>query len=144
MSGNPKGKPAGTLNRKTKVAIALDSRAEAVATAVVDAALDGDMQAARLVLERVQPPKRPEGNRVNFKFDADTSMAEQARQVLAAMACGDIEVEIGQIFLNSLSTAAGIFEHSELAQRISELESAARAGAETQGILGKVLQETAA
>lgn len=140
VSGNPAGKPPGTLNRKTLVAQALDARAESVATAVVDKALEGDMQAARLVLERVHPPKRPAGNRVNFKFDPDTSMAQQARQVLAAMACGDIEVEIGQIFLNSLSTAAGIFEHDELSKRITELESAARAGAEAQGVLGKVMQ----
>lgn len=139
QSGNPNGRPLGAKNKKTLVGEALEKRAEAVADAVVDAALGGDMQAARLVLERVQPPKRAEGTRVQFKLDPAASLSEQARQVLTAMAGGEVDVEVGQIFLNSLSTYAGLREHDELASRIGALEQNAQASATAQGVLGRVM-----
>lgn len=140
QSGNPAGKAKGTLNKKTLVAKALDERAEDVAKAMIAKALEGDTSAGRLVLERVQAPKRSEGTRVNFQLNTDASVADQARQVLAAMASGEVDVEIGQIFLNSLSTFSGLIEHTELAKRITELEANARAGAAAQDVLGRVMQ----
>lgn len=134
------GRPKGSLNKRTKVGLALDAAAEDVTKAVIAAAKGGDMQAARLCLERIEPPKRPEGNRVNFKLDTDAPISQQSRQVLAAMACGEVEVEIGQIFLNSLSTHAGLIEHDELSKRITELEFAAKADASAQGVLGCVMR----
>jgi len=140
QSGNPSGKVKGTLNKKTKVAIALDAASEDVAKAMIAKALEGDTAAGRLVLERVQPPKRPEGTRAQFKLDPNASLTEQARQVLTAMAAGEVDVEVGQIFLNSLSTYAGLREHDELAARIGALEQNAQASATAQGVLGKVMQ----
>ena len=55
-SGNPAGKPRGTKNKIERPIIALmGQHAEAVAQRVIDEALAGDLQAARLVLERVSP-----------------------------------------------------------------------------------------
>ena len=105
-------------------------------------ALEGDTAAGRLVLERVQPPKRAEGTRVQFKLDPAANLSEQARQVLTAMAGGEVDVEVGQIFLNSLSTYAGLREHDELASRIGALEQNAQASATAQGVLGRVMHTT--
>jgi Family of unknown function (DUF5681) len=143
-SGNPGGRPPGTKNKKTLVGAALEARAEDVAKAVVAAAIDGDMQAAKLVLERIKPPLRNEGPRVQFALNTEgTTLSEQARQVLTAMASGDVDIDSGQIFLNCLSTYAGLREHDELANRISNLEESALAAATAGGLLGKVMQQAA-
>jgi hypothetical protein len=56
QSGNPKGRPPGSRNRVTLVALAaMEEGAEAIARKVVDMAKEGDMSAARLVIERLVP-----------------------------------------------------------------------------------------
>lgn len=49
-SPNPAGRPKGIVDRRQKVQVALMDDAPAIARVVIDAALDGDMQAASLVL----------------------------------------------------------------------------------------------
>jgi hypothetical protein len=59
QSGNPKGRPAGSRNRVTIVALAaMEEGADAIARKVVGMAKAGDMSAARLVLERLVPPAK--------------------------------------------------------------------------------------
>jgi hypothetical protein len=64
--GNP-GKPRGARRRISRQAEALfkDECAE-VARVVVDAAKNGDMTAARLVLERVAPPRKGSAVEIGF------------------------------------------------------------------------------
>jgi Family of unknown function (DUF5681) len=61
QSGNPAGKKQGTRHRLTQLAEKLmQADAEAVVLAVVAKARDGDMGAAKFVLDRVLPaPPRP-------------------------------------------------------------------------------------
>src|SRR5260370_80064 len=63
QSGNPAGRPRGARNRATVLAEKLmQDDIEDVVRAVVDAAKERDMTAAKLVLERVAP--RPKGRAV--------------------------------------------------------------------------------
>ena len=55
-SGNPKGRPAGALNRTTRAAQSLlDGEAEAITRTAIDKAKQGDGLALRLCLERLLP-----------------------------------------------------------------------------------------
>ena len=55
-SGNPAGKPKGTRHRATQMAEKLmENDATDVVNAVITAAKQGDMVAARLILERIAP-----------------------------------------------------------------------------------------
>ena len=83
QSGNPAGRKPGTKTKRTLVGEAFEKRCEAVAEAVVTAAIAGDMQAAKLCIERVQPPLRNEGPRVKFTFDHSKSLTGQAQDVVA-------------------------------------------------------------
>lgn len=144
-SGNPGGRPKGSLNKRTKVAIALDAAAEDVTKAVIAAAKDGDMQAAKLCLDRIQPPLRNEGPRVQFEYDRTAPLVEQAQQVFTAIAKGECDVDTGKILIECLTAFARLKEVDDLAIRVSQLEEAALAGAATQGVLGRVmLKEPAA
>ena len=58
-SGNPLGRPKGSRNKTTMAVEALlDGEAETIARKAVEKALEGDMAALRLCLERVLPPRR--------------------------------------------------------------------------------------
>lgn len=58
QSGNPKGRPIGSRNKKNIIAEEFAKDGSAVARVVMDAALAGDMQAANMVLQRLSPPLR--------------------------------------------------------------------------------------
>src|SRR5690606_39812866 len=68
-SPNPAGRPRGVLDKRTKVSQALADDAPAIARVVIDAALEGDMQAASLVLSRIAPTLRAQSQPVSFDFD---------------------------------------------------------------------------
>lgn len=59
QSGNPAGKPKGARHRATEMVEALLSgEAGEIARAVVEKAKEGDMTAARIVLDRIAPPRK--------------------------------------------------------------------------------------
>jgi hypothetical protein len=125
QSGNPVGRKPGTKNRRTLVGEALEARSEDVAKAVIAAALDGDMQAAKLVLERVKPPLRDEGPRVKFTFDPSMSLTAQAQHVLQVCAEGEMDVDTCKVLLGCITALGGLMQTDELAARIAALEAAA-------------------
>ncbi|MEN1451324.1 DUF5681 domain-containing protein, partial [Pseudomonas aeruginosa] len=64
VSGNPRGRPVGSRNKKNVIADELAKEGSAVARVVMDAALAGDMQAANMVLQRLSPPLRARAEKV--------------------------------------------------------------------------------
>lgn len=139
QSGNPNGRPLGAKNKKTLVGEALEKRAEAVADAVVNAALEGDMQAAKLVLERIKPPLRNEGPRVEFDLDPDKPLAAQGQQVLVAVATGKLDPALGKMLIDCLSAVGGLREHDQFGERLAQLEREVRDN-RNAGAPGAVLQ----
>jgi len=122
QSGNPAGKAPGTLNKKTRVSLALDAAAEDVTHAVIEAARNGDIAAARLVLERVKPPLRPQAELVEFDLDPTAPLSTQAQAVLSAVAQGKLNVDHGKVLIDCLASAAGLRQVDDLAARIAALE----------------------
>ncbi|MBC8240978.1 MAG: hypothetical protein H8E30_10955, partial [Alphaproteobacteria bacterium] len=54
MSGNPKGRPKGSKNKATLLAMSiLDEEAEKITRAIVQKAVNGDESAMRLCFERL-------------------------------------------------------------------------------------------
>src|SRR5437764_9776724 len=85
-SGNPAGRPRGARNRTTLAAEALlEGQAEAITAKVVDMALDGDLTAARMCLDRVLPIRRE--RRVCFNLQ-DINSAENVVNAMRAIAGG--------------------------------------------------------
>ena len=124
QSGNPNGRPKGSRNRVTLVALAaMEEGADAIARKVVDLAKEGDISAARLVIERLVPVAK---ERPIFLSLPDTGSAEGVAQAQAAILQA---VAAGDILLGEAATLAGIvearrkaLETQELEQRISALE----------------------
>lgn len=123
QSGNPSGRPKGILDRRTKVTQALLGDAPAIARVVVEAALDGDLQAASLVLSRCAPALRPETYPVQFPFDASAPIAEQIEQVLQAMAAGAVSPDVAKQIIDAIGTLSSARAVEELEARIITLEA---------------------
>ena len=123
-SGNPSGKPKGARHKTTLLAEKLmQDDAENIVNAVLTAARDGDMTAARIVLDRILPARRD--NPVTFalpkiKRPADAVAASAA--ILAAVADGRLTpgeaLEISKLIDGFVKT----LEVAELEARLNELE----------------------
>jgi hypothetical protein len=125
QSGNPSGRKPGTRNKATLVALALmEGDAEKVARKVVDAAIEGDMTAARLVLERLVPTAREKPVSLdlpNTETAEGISNAQEA--VLQAVANGELLPGEATTLATILENRRKALETQELEQRITALEA---------------------
>lgn len=124
-SPNKAGRPKGITDKRTKVTQALMDDAPAVARVVVDAALEGDLQACGIVLARVAPALRPETHPVQFEFDPSAPIVEQIEQVLAAIATGAVSPDVGKQIIDAIGTLSDARAVEQLEARIITLEAKA-------------------
>ena len=121
--GNP-GRPKGARHKITLMAEQLmEADAEAVSRQVIDAAKNGDMTAARLVLERICPVRK--GRPVRLELPAINSIADLPAAlgvVLAAMSDGEVTPEEALVVANTIEAKRRMIETVELEQRIAALE----------------------
>jgi hypothetical protein len=83
-SGNPAGRPRGSVNRTTRAAaLLLDGEAEALTRKAVELALTGDPVALRLCLDRIIGVRR--GRPVEFVGELAVPRVATARDLAAAM-----------------------------------------------------------
>lgn len=122
QSGNPKGRPVGSRNRKNVIAEEFAKDGSAVARVVMDAALAGDMQAANMVLQRLSPPLRARAEKVTFQLTPDAPLSEQAAQILQAVSDGQIDPDTGKLLIDCIQSVAGIRAVDELEARLAALE----------------------
>ena len=122
QSGNPKGRPKGRADRRTRLFRAIEGDIPALLRTVVDRAVDGDMVAAGLILNRVYPTLKPRGEPVRFDLDPGASLAGQAAQIVAAMASGQVAPDTCRTLLDSLDTLAAIRATEQLTERVEALE----------------------
>ena len=121
-SGNPKGRPKGSQNRKSLLAEELEKEGSAIVRVVIDAAKHGDIQAANIVLQRLAPPLKARSEKVTFALDATQSLTAQARQILQAISHGEIDPETGKLLIECIGGFAGLKEIDELAGRLNDIE----------------------
>jgi hypothetical protein len=86
------------------------------------AALGGDVGAARLLLERCIPPLRATEEATALALPEGT-LTEQGRAVLSAVASAELAPAQGAALLASLSNLAKLTETDDLARRIASLEA---------------------
>ena len=122
-SPNPSGRPLGIVDKRMKLTWLLSDDSEAIIKQVIEQAKSGDLQAAKLVLERVAPPLRNKSQLVNFDLDSTASFTGQARQIFKAISKGDIDPDTGKLILDSITSVSRISELDEINRRLEALES---------------------
>ena len=128
VSGNPSGKPAGARHKTTRAIEALlDGEHEALTRKAIEKALEGDMVALRLCLDRVAPPRKDAPISIEIppvRSAADAVDASAA--VLAAVAVGEITPDEAGRVMALLTAHKSIVEAGDHEARIAVLEKRAK------------------
>lgn len=122
---NPTGRKAGSRNKATQAALALmEGQLEQITQTLIDAALDGEMTAIRLILERLVPPCKEKAlPPLDLPPVSDaTALPKFTAAILGAVAEGRITPGEGQTLAALANTHAKNLELAELEQRVAALE----------------------
>lgn len=122
QTGNPKGRPPGK-SEITRLRAGLAGDVPEILSALVLAAKSGDVQAARLVLERVLPALKPIEQAVLLRLPLEGTLTAKAAAVLAAAGAGELAPTQAAQLITALGSLAKITEIDELAARIAALEA---------------------
>lgn len=122
QSGNPAGRPKGVPNPQARLRLAIAEHVPAIITRMVEAARDGDVAAASLLLSRVLPPARAESQAVQIEGAGET-LAERAEAIAVATLAGEVPTSTAADLMSVLTGQARIKELVELEERIAALEA---------------------
>jgi hypothetical protein len=120
---NPNGRPAGSRNKAT-IALEklMEEGAEKIVQAVMNAAAEGDMTAAKLVLERIVPVRK--GRVVNVTLPIVKTAADVVEAIGAtvqAMADGEVTPEEASMVAGVLEAKRRAIETADLAEMVERL-----------------------
>jgi len=124
QSGNPAGKPKGARHKATMLAERLmQDDAENIVNAVLTAARDGDMTAARIVLDRIAPARK--GRPVEFELPAIEELGDLVptiEAVVSAMATGELTPDEASAVAAVIDVKRRTMETVDIERRIAALE----------------------
>ncbi len=128
QSGNPAGRPKGARHKTTlAVEALLDGEAEAITRKAIEKAMEGDMTAIRLCLDRLAPPVKDRP--VCFKLppmEKAADAAKAASAIVAAAAAGELTPsEAGEI-MKIVDVYARTLQAADIEERVERLERAAK------------------
>ncbi|HWJ68929.1 MAG TPA: hypothetical protein VNS79_02620 [Sphingobium sp.] len=93
-----------------------------IVAVLVGRALEGDTNAASIVLAKCLPSIKAQTEKVNFEFDAAAPISDQVAQVLDAVAAGAVAPDVGRLIIDSIKSLADVRASEELEARIAALE----------------------
>lgn len=117
-SGNAKGRPksmTATLLRQ-----AINNDMPDILNKLIELAKGGDVQAIKLVLERVCPALKPQA--VPISLTVCDSLAEQGNEIIRATMQGQIPPDIGSQLITALSNQGKLIELQEMQERLQRIE----------------------
>ncbi|WP_174624635.1 DUF5681 domain-containing protein [Candidatus Methylobacter favarea] len=120
VSGNPKGRPKdktpATLLRKS-----IMGDMPAILNTLVELAKGGDVQAAKVLLDRVCPALKPQAMPICLPVNG--TLAEQGGEIIKATLSGQIPPDLGSQLITALAHQAKILETNDIIRRLERLES---------------------
>jgi hypothetical protein len=128
QSGNPKGRAQGSRNATTRAMEALlDGESDALTRKAIELAKGGDMQALRLCLDRILPPRKDRP--VSFALPLITGTNDAAAamsSILTAVSTGEVTPGEAAEVAKLIDSYVRAVEATELNERITRLERAAQ------------------
>ena len=120
QSGNPAGRPrqASTLLREE-----LKQHGSEVVGKVIEAAIAGDMAAAKMIIDRLCPALKPMATPVQIALPPDAGLAGVARAFVDAAASGELPSDQAAQLVQAVGSLARVVEIDELLKRIQRLET---------------------
>ena len=119
QSGNPNGRPKdktpATLLRKSII-----GDMPAIINTLVDLAKGGDVQAAKVLLDRVCPTLKPQAMPISLPVNG--TLTEQGNEIIRATLVGQIPPDIASQLITALSAQSKIIEQQEVIERLQRIE----------------------
>ncbi len=122
------GKPAGARHRVTRaIEELLEGEHEALTRKAIEKALEGDMVALRLCLDRIAPPRKDSSVSITLPAVKTAEEAVGASvAVLEAMASGELTPDEASRIMALLVAHKSLVEAGDLEKRIQALEGKAK------------------
>lgn len=117
-NGRPKGKSAGGMVRK-----AIEDRRDDILKVVIDAATNGDLQACKMLLDRIAPTLRAVATSVALTLNKSASLVEQGTEIVNAALSGAIPPDVANQLISVLANQGKLIETTDLICRIEALEN---------------------
>ncbi|UST54930.1 DUF5681 domain-containing protein [Comamonadaceae bacterium OTU4NAUVB1] len=122
QSGNPSGRASkGTIEARVALRQNILDRMPAVVEKLLALAQEGDVQAARTLMERVLPSVKPESLPVLLDMAGATTATEQSALIVKAIVCGQIAPDVGSDLLAGIANAARIADFDQVAADVRQL-----------------------
>ena len=118
-SGNKQGRIAGQTPG-AKLRKAIEAKADDILQAIINAAVQGDMGAAKMLLDRITPTLKAQTLPINLLVME--TLPEQGNEIIKATMAGQISPDIGSQLITALSNQGKLVELQELAERLSRIE----------------------
>lgn len=120
QSGNPAGRAVGTTPG-AMIRKAIELKADDILQSVINAAIGGDMQACKMLLDRITPILKTQSLPVNLPIRE--TLSQQGGEVIEATMTGQIPPDVGSQLISALANQIKIVELDELTKRIEVLEN---------------------
>lgn len=122
QSGNPSGRPKGIIDKRAQLRNAFESESKEIASVVIEAAKGGDMQACKMVLDRISPTLKPHSAPININEPLPESITSMAKVFIEAAAKGELPPDIASQLVASVGALSRVIEIDELKNRLESLE----------------------
>ena len=125
-SGNPAGRPKGSLNKATLASLAiLQDESEKITRKAVELAIDGDLGAIRLCLERLVPRARETQLTVDIPpIRSPEDAVQTISTLLERLSRGELLPSEAESICRVLEQYRKQYETNELDVRLTKLEQA--------------------
>lgn len=124
QSGNPNGRPKGSINNKTRWVKLLESHADELVEQAIELAKSGDANTLRFCLERIMP--RAKDNPINLNLpqvlDQPTALLEIGNTILKDVAKQEITPDQAKSLMSVLTAYRDTALMDKLFQEIKELK----------------------
>lgn len=121
QSGNPSGRPPG-VGQVNELRCLLMSRSEEVVTALIDKAVQGDVSAMKLIIDRLIPVLRSIDTPVSLPRADSGDLTDQSQIIVSHLLNGGLPADIGARLMQSLVLHQTMTELKNLESRIMALE----------------------
>jgi len=120
QSGNPLGRKPGTCSVQ-QLRVQIEFLIPEIIQKLATNAREGDIGAARLLLERVVPALKPVEAPQTLQI-AEGDLSSQAKSIVALAGSGEVSLAQASQLVSALGTLAKLIEVDELLKRVDALE----------------------
>lgn len=123
-SGNPNGKPRGARNKSTlAVEALLEGSLDKICKKVEEEALNGNMQAAKMILERFLPPRKDRCIKIDLPpITTCSDVLNAVGFIVNAVGKGKITPSEGELLSRTIESYSKALESCQLEVRLKSIE----------------------